>query len=64
MTWITDVIMLLNRANNVIGMTKISSVGFSGTLVDAKLVFGIALHCRQLAYRDYCFSNQNRNKWL
>lgn len=36
-------ILLLNRANNVIGMTEISSGGFSGTLVDPKLVFGIAL---------------------
>ncbi|MES2456270.1 MAG: JAB domain-containing protein [Bacteroidota bacterium] len=36
-------ILLLNRANHVIGMTEISSGGFSGTLVDPKLVFGIAL---------------------
>ena len=36
-------ILLLNRANQVIGMTEISSGGFSGTLVDPKLVFGIAL---------------------
>ncbi|RZL09095.1 MAG: DNA repair protein [Pedobacter sp.] len=36
-------ILLLNRANNVIGMTEISSGGFSGTLVDPKLVFSIAL---------------------
>ena len=36
-------ILLLNRANKVIGMTEISSGGFSGTLVDPKLVFGIAL---------------------
>jgi DNA repair protein RadC len=36
-------ILLLNCANKVIGMTEISSSGFSGTLVDPKLVFGIAL---------------------
>jgi len=36
-------ILLLNRANHVIGMTEISRGGFSGTLVDPKLVFGIAL---------------------
>jgi len=36
-------ILLLNRANHVIGMTEISSGGVSGTLVDPKLVFGIAL---------------------
>jgi len=36
-------ILLLNRANNVIGMTEISSGGFSGTLVDPKVVFSIAL---------------------
>lgn len=36
-------ILLLNRANRVIGMTEISSGGFSGTLVDPKLIFGIAL---------------------
>ena len=36
-------ILLLNRANNVIGMTEISSGGFSGKLVDPKLIFGIAL---------------------
>ncbi len=36
-------ILLLNRANNVIGMTEISIGGFAGTLVDPKLVFAIAL---------------------
>lgn len=38
-------ILLLNRANKVIGMTEISSGGFSGTVVDLKLVFGIVLKC-------------------
>lgn len=36
-------ILLLNRANNVIGMAEISSGGIAGTVVDPKLVFGIAL---------------------
>lgn len=36
-------ILLLNRANNVMGMTEISSGGFAGTVVDPKLVFSIAL---------------------
>ena len=36
-------ILLLNRSNNVIGMTEISSGGFAGTLVDPKLIFAIAL---------------------
>jgi len=36
-------ILLLNQANGVIGMTLISSGGFSATLIDPKLVFGIAL---------------------
>jgi len=36
-------ILLLNRANRVIGITGISSGGFSGSMVDPKLIFGIAL---------------------
>lgn len=36
-------ILLLNRANNVIGMSEISSGGFSSTVVDPKMIFGIAL---------------------
>lgn len=35
--------VLLNRVNNTIGYVKISSGGISGTVVDAKMVFGIAL---------------------
>ncbi|HVW94425.1 MAG TPA: JAB domain-containing protein [Mucilaginibacter sp.] len=37
------VILLLNRCNKVLGMTEISSGGVAGTVVDPKLVFGIAL---------------------
>lgn len=36
-------IILLNRNNRVIGVCEVSRGGMSGTLVDAKLVFGIAL---------------------
>jgi len=36
-------ILLLNQANRVIGMTLISSGGFSATLIDPKLISGIAL---------------------
>lgn len=36
-------ILLLNRTGNVIGMSEISSGGVSGTLVDPKIVFGVAL---------------------
>ncbi|MEQ7802081.1 JAB domain-containing protein [Pedobacter sp. ASV1-7] len=38
-------ILLLNRANNVIGMTEVSRGGFAGTLVDPKVIFSIALKC-------------------
>jgi len=36
-------ILLLNRANHVIGMREISRGGFSHTVVDPKMVFSIAL---------------------
>ena len=36
-------IMLLNKANRVIGISEISKGGMSGTVVDLKLVFAIAL---------------------
>lgn len=35
--------VLLNKANRVIGIAEISSGGFSGTYVDPKMVFSIAL---------------------
>lgn len=37
------VILLLNRANRVIGFTKISEGGTAGTIVDPKMVFQAAL---------------------
>lgn len=36
-------IMLLNRANKVLGISTISKGGVHGTVVDPKVVFGIAL---------------------
>jgi len=36
-------ILLLNRANKVLGWYKVSEGGMSGTVVDPKLVFSIAL---------------------
>ena len=36
-------ILLLNRANNVIGMSEISTGGVAGTVADPKIIFGIAL---------------------
>jgi DNA repair protein RadC len=37
--------LLLNRANNVLGWFCLSQGGLTGTVVDAKLVFSIALKC-------------------
>jgi len=36
-------LLLLNRANNVLGWIKLSSGGTAGTVVDPKMVFAIAL---------------------
>jgi DNA repair protein RadC len=38
-------IILLNRANNVLGIYQVSSGGVSGTIADAKLIFSVALKC-------------------
>lgn len=38
-------IVLLNRANYVIGMKEISAGGMSGTIADPKLIFSTALKC-------------------
>ncbi len=38
-------IILLNRANVVLGVYPMSKGGNSGTVVDAKLVFSVALKC-------------------
>jgi len=39
------IILLLNRSNKIIGFSRISSGGVSGTVVDAKMVFMTALKC-------------------
>ncbi len=36
-------IMLLNRANRVLGIAEISSGGIAGTVADPKLIFAVAL---------------------
>lgn len=36
-------VLLLNSANNVIGMSEISSGGVAATLADPKVIFGMAL---------------------
>lgn len=38
-------IVLLNRANQVLGIFNCSKGGMSGTVVDLKLVFAVALKC-------------------
>ncbi|MET4082931.1 DNA repair protein RadC [Pedobacter sp. UYP30] len=38
-------IVLLNRANRVIGIYEVSSGGMAGTLADPKLIFSTALKC-------------------
>lgn len=38
-------IVLLSRANRVMGIYEVSSGGISGTLADPKLIFGTALKC-------------------
>lgn len=38
-------ILLLNRGNTVLGMYPMSKGGVTGTVVDAKLVFSVALKC-------------------
>ncbi|MHB1179109.1 MAG: JAB domain-containing protein [Daejeonella sp.] len=36
-------VMLLNRANRVLGIVEISSGGIAGTVADPKLIFAVAL---------------------
>ena len=38
-------ILLLNRANGVLGIYHLSKGGVSGTIVDVKLIFSVALKC-------------------
>lgn len=39
----TMYMLVLNRANRVLGVIKLSQGGVAGTVVDAKVIFGIAL---------------------
>ena len=39
------VMLLLNRANQVLGWYKLSSGGTAGTVVDPKIIFSVALKC-------------------
>jgi DNA repair protein RadC len=38
-------VLLLNRANQALGVHHLSKGGVSGTVVDAKLIFSVALKC-------------------
>lgn len=38
-------ILLLNRANEVLGIYPLSKGGITGTLVDSRLIFAVALKC-------------------
>ena len=39
-------ILLLNRANHVLGYHQVSKGGISGTVVDQKVIFQVALKCQ------------------
>lgn len=41
-------VMLLNRANIVLGIYEVSKGGISGTIVDIRLILGVALKCSAL----------------
>ncbi|WP_185964610.1 RadC family protein [Flavobacterium sp. GT3R68] len=38
-------VLLLNRANEVLGIYSLSKGGISGTVVDVRLIFSVALKC-------------------
>lgn len=42
-------ILLLNRANNLLGIYSLSKGGITGTVVDQRLVFAVALKCNATA---------------
>jgi len=42
-------VLLLNRANRVLGVNSVSKGGVAGTLVDPKLVFNVSLKCNASA---------------
>ena len=53
-------ILMLNRANRVIGKAQVSTGGVSGTLVDAKIVFSLAvksLACSLILFHNHPSGN-------
>lgn len=42
-------VLLLNKANNVLGVYNASKGGVSGTVADAKIIFSVALKCHASA---------------
>ena len=42
-------VLLLNRANEVLGIYPLSKGGISGTVVDSRLIFAVALKCNATA---------------
>ena len=48
--WVEEFnILLLNRANRVLGFYNVSKGGQTGTVVDAKVVFAAALKCKAVS---------------
>jgi len=43
-------VLLLNRSNQVLGIYPLSKGGVAGTVVDAKLVFSVALKCNASSF--------------
>lgn len=42
-------IMYLNRANRVLGIYNLSKGGIAGTVVDARIIFGVAVKCNAVS---------------
>lgn len=53
-------LLLLNRANNILGWFKLSSGGTSGTIVDVKIVFMLALQTNACAV-ILCHNHPSQN---
>ena len=59
------VILLLNRANAVLGWCKISMGGLAGTVVDKKIIFQLALNANASAFilcHNHCSGNLTPSK--
>jgi DNA repair protein RadC len=41
----SSIVIFLNRANKTIGWYKLSQGGISGTIMDQRIIFGVALKC-------------------